>query len=61
MASSDLDIFICSGESHLLRLVKFGHRPFLIDGVCVGIENLETVSGEISSVMWYAFKKCYCQ
>lgn len=61
MASSDVDIFICSDESHLLRLVEFGHKPFVIDCVCLGTENLRTVSGEKSSGMWHVFRKYYCQ
>lgn len=61
MPFSDVDIFICSDESHLLWLVEFGHKPFLIDHVCLGTENLKAVSGENSSGMWHAFRKYYCQ
>lgn len=61
MASSDVGILACSDESHLLWLVEFGLKTFLIDYVCLGTENLKTVSGENSLGMWHAFRKYYCQ
>jgi len=52
MAGSDVEICICSDEPHLLW---FGHKPFLIDCVCLGTENLKIVSGENISGMWHMF------
>lgn len=61
MATSDVDIIIGSDESPFLWLVEFGRKPFLIDCVCLGIENLKTVGGENSSGMWHGIRKYYCQ
>lgn len=55
MASSDVDIFVCSDGSHLFWLVKFGHKPLLIGCICLGTENLKTVIGENSSGIWHVF------
>lgn len=61
MVSSDVDITVCLEASHLLWLVEFGHKPFLIACVCLGIGNLKIASGTDGSEMWHLFRKYYCQ